>query len=172
MNNLKLICLFTATLFSLLYFTSCKDDDCLTNLDCAGVCGGSAIEDCEGTCNGFVIVGSACDDGNANTMNDTYDANCNCIGVVGCETLNATFEGEVLNILKTTCAYEGCHTTYLVYDSLKIRTDNGKFEEKVLNPDADLPMPPARVPEGKPKNLTDEQLQILQCWKDIGYPKN
>jgi len=172
MNNLKLICFFIAVIFSLLYFSSCKDDECITNLDCAGICGGSAIEDCEGTCNGSATIGSACDDGNADTTIDKYDTDCNCVGFETCETLNATYEGEVLNILKTTCAYEGCHINYLVYDSLKIRTDNGKFEEKVLNPNTGPLMPPATVPEDKPISLTNEQLQVLQCWKDGGYQKN
>ena len=174
MKNLKLICLFTVTAVSLLYFSSCKDDDCTANLDCAGVCGGSAVEDCEETCNGSVTMGSTCDDGDAETTNDAYDANCNCVGLsmATCQTLNATYEGEVLNILTATCAYQGCHPSYLVYDSLKIRTDNGKFEQKVLNPNADLPMPPAYTPDDKPKSLTTEQLQVLECWKDAGYPKN
>jgi len=172
MNHLKLIFLFTATMVALLYFSSCKDDECTANLDCAGVCGGSAVEDCEGTCNGTVTIGTACDDGNPNTSNEKYDANCNCVSTDACETLNATYEGDVLNILTATCAYEGCHPTYLVYDSLKVKIDNGKFEEKVLDPNAELPMPPAYAPEGKPKSLTDEQLQVLQCWKDGGYLKN
>jgi len=117
-------------------------------------------------------MGAACDDGDANTSNDTYDANCNCVGVGACESFNATYEGEVLNILKATCAYEGCHPTYLVFDSLKVKTDSGKFEQKVLDPNADLPMPPAYAPEDKPKSLTNEQLQVLRCWKDAGYPEN
>lgn len=174
MNNLKLIFLFTATLVVLLFFSSCKDDDCTANLDCAGVCGGSAIEDCEGTCNGSVTMGSACDDGNADTVNDVYDANCNCAGITVevCESLNATYDGEVLNIIKATCNYETCHTTYLVYDSLKAKIDSGKFEERVFNPNTDKPMPPAYAPEGRPKSLTDEQLEVLRCWKDAGYPEN
>ncbi len=37
-------------------------------LDCLGVPGGTAI------------IGSSCDDGNPNTGNDVYDANCDCVG--------------------------------------------------------------------------------------------
>ncbi len=36
--------------------------------------------DCEGVPGGTATVGTPCDDGNANTVNDTYDANCNCVG--------------------------------------------------------------------------------------------
>ncbi len=174
MNNLKLIFLFTATVVALFYFSSCKDDDCTANLDCAGVCGGLAVEDCEGTCNGSVTIGNACDDGNADTVNDVYDVNCNCAGLTEdfCESLNATYEGEVLNILNLACSYDGCHPIYMVYDSLKVRIESGRFEAKVLDPNAEQPMPPAYAPEDKPRSLTDEQLEVFRCWKDAGYPEN
>jgi len=164
--------MLTATVLSLVFFSSCKDDECTANLDCAGVCGGTAVEDCEGTCNGTVIMGMACDDNDPDTTDDVFDADCNCIGTKTCETLNATYDGEVLNILKTTCAYEGCHPAYLEYAAIKEKADSGKFEEKVLDSNAKLPMPPAYAPEDKPKSLTNEQLQILTCWMEAGYPEN
>lgn len=174
MNNLKWICLLTATVLSLVFFSSCKDDDCTANLDCAGVCGGTAVEDCEGTCNGAVTMGMPCDDNDPDTTNDIYDANCNCIGIETCETLSATFDGEVLNILEATCAYEGCHPNYLEYATIKEKTDSGAFQARVLDRDtsAGRPMPPPDVPDDKPKNLTTEQLQILTCWMEAGYPEN
>jgi len=45
-----------------------EDGSCAT-LDCADICGGDAV------------VGSACDDGDPNTSNDSYDADCNCVGL-------------------------------------------------------------------------------------------
>jgi len=67
--------------------------NCLGSIDCAEVCGGPAIEDCLGVCNGSANEGSACDDGNPNTIDDKYDANCVCRGVtgpVGCTSLGGT----------------------------------------------------------------------------------
>ncbi|MFZ1688485.1 MAG: hypothetical protein WAU70_13730, partial [Flavobacteriales bacterium] len=39
-----------------------------------------APPDCLGVPGGTAVIGSACDDGNANTGNDVYDANCVCVG--------------------------------------------------------------------------------------------
>ncbi|MCB0814455.1 MAG: hypothetical protein KDB87_15005, partial [Flavobacteriales bacterium] len=42
--------------------------------------------DCEGTPGGTALPGSACDDGLATTGDDTWDANCNCVGLlIDCE---------------------------------------------------------------------------------------
>ena len=44
--------------------------------------------DCQGTPGGSALPGTACNDGNANTGNDTRDANCNCVGqLVDCQVL-------------------------------------------------------------------------------------
>jgi len=174
MNQIKIISLLILLSSALIYFSSCKDDDCDGTLDCAGICNGSAQEDCEGTCNGDKTIGTPCDDGDPNTENDVYNASCECVGgeVDLCADVDATYNGDVLSIIEMTCGYQPCHTGYLTYDSLKIKIDEGKFEAKVLDPNAELPMPPAFVPEDKPASLTDEQLFILNCWKDAGYPQN
>ncbi|MBK9514561.1 MAG: hypothetical protein IPO05_13285 [Flavobacteriales bacterium] len=36
--------------------------------------------DCEGLANGTALPGTACNDSNANTINDAWDANCTCSG--------------------------------------------------------------------------------------------
>ncbi|MBX2982649.1 MAG: thrombospondin type 3 repeat-containing protein [Flavobacteriales bacterium] len=41
---------------------------------------GAASADCMGVMGGSAVVGTACDDGNVNTGNDTWNANCECIG--------------------------------------------------------------------------------------------
>ncbi len=43
-------------------------------------CGGGGTLDCTGMLNGPNMPGTACNDGNPNTINDTWDANCICIG--------------------------------------------------------------------------------------------
>lgn len=42
--------------------------------------GSCLFNDCSGQCGGSAIAGSACDDGNDNTENDTYSADCVCSG--------------------------------------------------------------------------------------------
>ncbi|MEZ4758958.1 MAG: hypothetical protein R2810_04115 [Flavobacteriales bacterium] len=42
--------------------------------------------DCEGTAGGTALPGTTCDDGLSTTGNDTWDANCNCVGqLIDCE---------------------------------------------------------------------------------------
>ncbi len=59
---------------------SINNDSCLY-LDCAGNCGGE------------MAAGADCDDGNASTINDTYNANCECIGeqfeIPGCTNMES-----------------------------------------------------------------------------------
>ena len=50
------------------------------------VLNGSCSADCEGTIGGSALPGTSCDDGLSTTGNDTWDANCNCVGqLIDCE---------------------------------------------------------------------------------------
>ena len=48
---------------------------------------GTAVTfDCEGVANGPALPGTACNDGDPNTGNDTWDASCNCVGqLIDCQ---------------------------------------------------------------------------------------
>ena len=48
------------------------------------VSGGNCAEDCLGMIGGTALPGTACDDGNAGTTNDTWNASCVCIGTPTC----------------------------------------------------------------------------------------
>ncbi|MCO6483139.1 MAG: hypothetical protein J5I62_10125, partial [Flavobacteriales bacterium] len=48
------------------------------------VLGGNCTPDCLGVPGGSALPGTACDDGDPNTTNDTWDADCACIGTVSC----------------------------------------------------------------------------------------
>ena len=92
-----------------------------------------------------------------------------------CDQYTATYDGDVKEIINNSCAYSGCHVAnfpngnFENFDSLKTYLDDGKFEDRVL---VLKNMPPQYAPDDKPKELTDEQLEILTCWKDAGYPEN
>ena len=72
-----------------LVFWSCSDagdplsNDCTEGLDCAGECGGTAVEDCAGICDGSALLS------NGECTNISYTAtiqpifNTNCIGCHG-----------------------------------------------------------------------------------------
>jgi predicted DNA binding protein len=98
-----------------------------------------------------------------------------------CDDLNATYDGAVKGIINSSCAYANCHDgnslvipdgskDYTSYATMLGALNAEKFEKRVLD---DKNMPPANfVPEGSPTELSDAQLEILQCWVDAGYPEN
>jgi len=92
-----------------------------------------------------------------------------------CDQHTATYDGDVKEIINSSCAYAGCHVdnfasgNFTTYDGMKTHLDDGKFEDRVL---ILKNMPPDYAPEDKPSELTAEQLEILTCWKDAGYPEN
>jgi subtilisin-like proprotein convertase family protein len=66
--------------------------------------------DCNGTPNGTALPGTACNDGNASTINDTFNASCQCVGT---STANVTLAPKVF--------LEGPFdaATVLMHDSLR-----------------------------------------------------
>jgi len=61
----------------------------------------------DGSC---IMPGSSCNDGNPNTMNDSIDANCNCVGtliVPGCTDPTACNYNPLANQNNGTCIYPG-----------------------------------------------------------------
>ncbi len=95
-----------------------------------------------------------------------------------CDDHVATYDGDVKEVINNSCAYSGCHNAdndfgladYSTFDKLMAILDNDKFEERVLTAKN---MPPASlVPEGRPAELTAEQLELLTCWKDAGFPES
>jgi hypothetical protein len=100
------------------------------------------------------------------------------------EEVCATWDADIEPIIATTCSYSGCHSggttanaylsaesnNYTSYAAIKASLDNGKFEQRAL---VSKNMPNAMfVPAGMPTALTQEQLDILQCWVDGGFPEN
>lgn len=96
----------------------------------------------------------------------------------------ATWDGEVKAIIESTCSYSGCHSggttasmflaeesnDFTSYAAIKNNLDNGNFMQRVL---VDQNMPnPMFVPAGNPTELTQAQLDLLQCWADAGYPES
>lgn len=96
----------------------------------------------------------------------------------------ATWDVDVQPIVAATCSYSGCHSggtsanaflpqesnDYTSYTAIKSSLDNGKFKLRAL---VNKDMPNAMfVPAGQPTALTQEQLDILQCWADAGYPES
>lgn len=96
----------------------------------------------------------------------------------------ATWDTEVKTIIESSCSYSGCHSggttanmflaeasnDFTSYAAIKSNLDNGTFEQRVL---IDQNMPNAMfVPDGNPTELTQAQLDVLQCWADAGFPES
>lgn len=99
-------------------------------------------------------------------------------GLANCVDTTPTYETNVRPIIDNTCAYSGCHLdsapgNYATYNGMKFVLENGLFRQRVfdLKEDAILGMPPNNAPTGKPKDLTEEELSILRCWVENGFPE-
>jgi len=127
--------------------------------------------------------GGTCDDGDCMCPDGFTGTNCETAAQAGtCDNIDATFNGDVKDVLSVTCSYDACHGAesdfgqmdYNVFANLQPHLESGSFEARVLNGGGDglTIMPPPYTAEDKPKELTTEQLQILTCWKEAGYPEN
>lgn len=85
---------------------------------------------------------------------------------------------DVQPIIQQTCAYNGCHLgtapgVYTDYTGLLLDLESGLFAERViqLRDDPNIGMPPSYSPDDRPQELTDEQLNLISCWLDAGFPQ-
>ena len=90
-----------------------------------------------------------------------------------------SYQTDVLPIIERTCAYSGCHLggapgVYNDYEGLLADLESRNFHDRVINQRADptIGMPPNYSPEGRPQDLTDDELRIINCWLEAGYPNN
>lgn len=101
------------------------------------------------------------------------------IVIEDCPMPQPTYDGAIKAIIDRSCAYSGCHLDsapgrYDSYEGLKSILDGGKFKSRVIDvkDDPNAGMPPDYSPEGRPENLTEEELNMIQCWLEADYPKN
>ena len=95
-----------------------------------------------------------------------------------CDNLEASYDTNVKEIIDRTCAYGGCHIdasigNYLTYEGMLGRLQNGAIRNRVisLRDDPTEGMPPDYAPSGRPRDLTQQELEIIQCWLEAGFPK-
>lgn len=100
-----------------------------------------------------------------------------------CDSMIVTYDGVVKDIINSSCAYTGCHSSggigignYGTYEGLLTVLESGLFENRVIaqKDDPAIGMPPnsSVYPESIKDDLTEEELLIIQCWLLAGYPKN
>jgi len=95
-----------------------------------------------------------------------------------CDTISATYDTNVKAIIDASCAYVGCHLDnaaigdFSTYAGLASRLESGLIETRVIaqKDDPVMGMPPDYATG--PKDLTQEELDIITCWLETGHPEN
>jgi len=95
-----------------------------------------------------------------------------------CDGETPTYESDIREIVERTCAYSGCHLggapgLYNEYEGLLSNLESGLFRQRVIEirEDATLGMPPDYAPDGRAKRLTEDELMLITCWLEAGYPE-
>lgn len=89
-----------------------------------------------------------------------------------------TYEIDIRPIVEESCAYSGCHLggapgVYNSYGNVALDVASGLFRERVidLKDDPVNGMPPNNAPNNRPTDLTPEQLMLIDCWIQGGFPE-
>lgn len=101
-----------------------------------------------------------------------------------CDTVMVTYESHIKEIIDNSCAYAGCHDgaggigprDYTTYGGMETHINNESFKERVIDQKDDpaIGMPPNQSawPQSLKDDLTLEELDLVQCWINAGYPEN
>jgi len=97
-----------------------------------------------------------------------------------CDTLQVSYNLQVKQIIDTNCAFSGCHSAgsiapgnYTDFSGLSPFLSDQEFKRFVVDfrNDPDLGMPPDWPTNPGPKDLTQEEFDIISCWIEAGYPE-
>lgn len=98
-----------------------------------------------------------------------------------CVNYDATYDGEVKAIIDFSCAHTGCHLTggdapgdFQTYNGMSDYMNDAGIREYVVvsRNDPENGMPPNWDTNEGPKDLSDEEFKIIECWINAGYPEN
>ena len=100
----------------------------------------------------------------------------------GCDNLVATYNTNVKQIIDQTCAYSSCHDgaglgpgDYSTYGGLNNIINNGSFVNRVIdqadNPSIGMPPDMSIYAFSLQDDLSAEQMEIIMCWIDAGFPE-
>ena len=103
--------------------------------------------------------------------------------VIDCDE-QFTYENQIKPIIDSSCSYSGCHDAgsgigplnYTIYEGMLPHLTNGSFRDRVILQKDDIikGMPPDTVtwPQSIKTELSDEELDMIACWLEGGFPKN
>ena len=84
-----------------------------------------------------------------------------------CDSITATYTDSVKAIIDAKCSVAGCHLNTqnpILNNYTQVFGNSGRIAVRAL----DLKTMP---PQGMPQ-LTDDEIKILTCWKEAGFPEN
>jgi hypothetical protein len=79
-----------------------------------------------------------------------------------CDGSHPTYTSTIKAIIDANCTSSNCHPGYSTYSGLNVAIQTGDFKREVIT---NMTMP-------KNKDLTQDQLNKIQCWVENGYPEN
>ena len=94
-----------------------------------------------------------------------------------------TYENVIKPIIDESCAYSGCHdggagigpADYTRYDGMLRHLNSGSFRSRTLDqkdsPSIGMPPDQSVYVESLKDDLTDEELEMITCWLDNGFPE-
>jgi hypothetical protein len=95
-----------------------------------------------------------------------------------CDNIEPTYTQDIRPIIENSCAYSGCHLdgsdgNFQSFAGLRPYLEDGSFRIRVISERADgiRGMPPNYAPDGRPQDLTTEELELITCWLAAGFPE-
>ncbi|MEL7221139.1 MAG: hypothetical protein AAGJ93_07455 [Bacteroidota bacterium] len=95
-----------------------------------------------------------------------------------CAGETPTYTDDIKLIIDESCAYSGCHLDsspgrFDSYSGLLSYLDDNTFRQRVIVQRADpsAGMPPNYAPDGRLIDLTEAQIELVECWLDAGHPE-
>ncbi|RMF03758.1 MAG: hypothetical protein D6772_01700 [Bacteroidetes bacterium] len=89
-----------------------------------------------------------------------------------------TYNNEIRPIIEASCAYSSCHLDaspgrFDSYAGLLPYLEDNSFRQRVITDRANPTqgMPPDYAPADRPRDLSPEELQLIECWLDAGFPE-
>jgi len=95
----------------------------------------------------------------------------------------ARYSTNIKPIIDASCAYAGCHDgasvgvpgNYTTYSGLLPFLDAGLVRVRVIDQKDDpvfgMPPGPEVYPQSQKADLTPQELELMQCWLNNGYPE-
>lgn len=96
-----------------------------------------------------------------------------------CDEESIKYTGDIKPLIDLYCAFAGCHVEFsdapgdfTSYEGMLSFLNESLFEFYVIDikDDPQLGMPPDWPSNSGPFTISDEDLNMIQCWIDLNYP--